>query len=951
MLSDDEDFFLDFDRLATGDLRSSLAAASTAVRTPVEAPQESHTLQSSVVNVPPPTRKRRRQTANAPPPSLEGVSAPAVAEVAGTTTENGIVQIQCPRCTYLNRVGSITCEMCDWGIVCVPPVVTVEQSETVAAPLVASPVSTQKVTPEDSDTEEEEVDRSSDSDISDAGSSGEPESDTLDYDNQELVSFLQHLDSHPPEDLPLADVPLSMQEHGSLRPFQLQGLHWLLHREDKLSSSHTAPAVDWSGREDDAADLSRSLPKVRGGILADFMGLGKTRTMIALCEATRRPHHRLSNVSGSEVVSPATLIVAPPSLILQWMNEIRASVSPTPRILHYYGNKRRKMSFIQIAEKYDYVIVSYQTLRAEAFPRRTAAVHNVLSEFRSSRMAGDGSDAPLGHLFMIRWQRIILDEAHYIRNARSKLSQSCFLLHGSSRWAVTATPIQNNVNDAFTLFRFLGVPFFGNRTWWNQEIISYLQRDPLHPRATTALRMAFAALSLRRTPSTKHKGVPILQLPPIDITTMEVDLSKEEREFYDSIYAQASNKVQDAANNARRSQQYRVFQTAFEMLIRCRQACLHPYIVAAALAHLSLIEDESNSSEDGNSERNSARWKERMEKFITTIVSFLHVSERRAKNVQRNSSEFVQELISELREQKLQERECLICLENIARPAILPCGHTFCDSCISHAFDADINCCPLCKTKAHGRMLLVPKEFLSSAPVAEKTDASHPTTGVQQTAIFKQARSTTLTDYSSWPSHYSNKTQQLVAYLRTIPPGEKCVVFSSFLTYLKYLKQYLDTQTDVASDIYSGLLTIGQKNNLLQRFASNETETAGKRNPTVLLATIMSSGVGLNLVAANHVFMMDPLYNPGMETQTIHRVHRMGQERPVRVIKMIAKDTIERKIDELCKAKAAMSGYCFESAHVEIPLSRSQGRLRTAELVALFAPETTPPQENDSTTR
>lgn len=116
---------------------------------------------------------------------------------------------------------------------------------------------------------------------------------------------------------------------------------------------------------------------------------------------------------------------------------------------------------------------------------------------------------------------------------------------------------------------------------------------PNHPRPTTALKMLFAALLLRRTPSSRMGSEPILRLPVKRVVTSLVTLSPGAREIYNSIYRNAASKLDKLCERQQLQQQLQPprgsnhtlcqFSTAFEMLLRCRQSCLHPYIAVAAL--------------------------------------------------------------------------------------------------------------------------------------------------------------------------------------------------------------------------------------------------------------------------------------------------------------------------------------------------------------------------------
>ena len=74
----------------------------------------------------------------------------------------------------------------------------------------------------------------------------------------------------------------------------------------------------------------------------------------------------------------------------------------------------------------------------------------------------------------------------------------------------------------------------------------------------------------------------------------------------------------------------------------------------------------------------------------------------------------------------------------------------------------------------------------------------------------------------------------------------------------------------------------------------------------VFLISLKAGGVGLNLSEADYCFLLDPWWNPAVETQAIDRAHRIGQTRPVMVYRLIARDTIEHKVRALAERKAEL---------------------------------------------
>jgi SNF2 family DNA or RNA helicase len=84
--------------------------------------------------------------------------------------------------------------------------------------------------------------------------------------------------------------------------------------------------------------------------------------------------------------------------------------------------------------------------------------------------------------------------------------------------------------------------------------------------------------------------------------------------------------------------------------------------------------------------------------------------------------------------------------------------------------------------------------------------------------------------------------------------------------------------------------------------------------PPVLLTSLKAGGTGLNLTAADHVFLLDPWWNPAVEDQAADRAHRIGQERPVMVYRLIAKDTVEEGILALQSKKRGLAEAALEGA-------------------------------------
>jgi SNF2 family DNA or RNA helicase len=122
----------------------------------------------------------------------------------------------------------------------------------------------------------------------------------------------------------------------------------------------------------------------------------------------------------------------------------------------------------------------------------------------------------------------------------------------------------------------------------------------------------------------------------------------------------------------------------------------------------------------------------------------------------------------------------------------------------------------------------------------------------------------------------------------------KVLVFSQFVRYLQIVKRHLE-QEKIDFQYLDGSTPLAQRKKSTQAFQ------AGKGD--VFLISLKAGGMGLNLTAADYVIILDPWWNPAVEDQAADRAHRIGQQRPVTVYRLIMKNTIEEKIIKLHQNK------------------------------------------------
>jgi SNF2 family DNA or RNA helicase len=140
------------------------------------------------------------------------------------------------------------------------------------------------------------------------------------------------------------------------------------------------------------------------------------------------------------------------------------------------------------------------------------------------------------------------------------------------------------------------------------------------------------------------------------------------------------------------------------------------------------------------------------------------------------------------------------------------------------------------------------------------------------------------------------KLETLVDSLKEIiETGESALVFTQFLQTLEHTEKLLK-EAEIPVFVLHGQITIAKRRNILGEF-TNFPKGA------VLLMTLKTGGVGLNLTKASYVFHIEPWWNPAVENQATDRAHRMGQTKSVQVFKYIMHESLEEKIEVLKERK------------------------------------------------
>ncbi|CAK7313374.1 probable global transcription activator SNF2L1 isoform X4 [Vulpes vulpes] len=283
------------------------------------------------------------------------------------------------------------------------------------------------------------------------------------------------------------------------------------------------------------------------GILADEMGLGKTLQTIALLGYLK--HYR--NIPGPHMV------LVPKSTLYNWMNEFKRWV-PSLRVICFVGDKDARAAFIRdemMPGEWDVCVTSYEMVIKEK---------SVFKKFH--------------------WRYLVIDEAHRIKNEKSKLSEIVREFKSTNRLLLTGTPLQNNLHELWALLNFLLPDVFNSAddfdSWFDTK--NCLGDQKLVERLHAVLK----PFLLRRIKTDVEKS-----LPPKKEIKIYLGLSKMQREWYTKILM----KDIDVLNSAGKMDKMRLLN----ILMQLRKCCNHPYLFDGAEPGPPYTTDEHVVSNSG----------------------------------------------------------------------------------------------------------------------------------------------------------------------------------------------------------------------------------------------------------------------------------------------------------------------------------------------------------------
>ncbi|OQD66724.1 hypothetical protein PENPOL_c004G04181 [Penicillium polonicum] len=353
----------------------------------------------------------------------------------------------------------------------------------------------------------------------------------------------------PIEELPKNDLPASFssREDADGRTYYFSHLFMILTTE--LSGWH------------DAAD------NLKGGILAEEMGLGKTVEVIALIGLNKRESKPIKADPDGLRPTGATLIITPPAILEQWKQQLTEH-APTLRVYHYNGTKRgTETTDDMIAEElagFDVVLTTYNVIAKEihymgATPNRTLRHEKRFVQKKTP-------------LVRLSWWRVCLDEAQMIESGVSNAAKVARLIPREIAWTVTGTPLRRNIDDLFGLLLFLHYePFCFSASLWRRLCLCF----------GSVLAKIINTIALRHR---KSQLLDELRLPPQKRIVITTPFTAIEEQKYAQLFEEMCEECGLNALGAPLRGDWDpedpvIVDKMRTWLTRLRQTCLHPEVL------------------------------------------------------------------------------------------------------------------------------------------------------------------------------------------------------------------------------------------------------------------------------------------------------------------------------------------------------------------------------------
>ncbi|EKJ67534.1 hypothetical protein FPSE_12295 [Fusarium pseudograminearum CS3096] len=692
---------------------------------------------------------------------------------------------------------------------------------------------------------------------------------------------------------------------------------WRLSGLSLRMESHQLTAAQWMIKRE-AKELSPA-----GGILADDTGMGKTISTLA-CMVSHP-----AEPQDIREFSRATLVVLPNrGMVTQWEGQIEkfcycTEAADTLRFSRAQNKKPPWWGGQWV------VLTTYAELVSQSV--KPAVINRLRSEHRNDEKGFKKAlDKKLGLLFNVRWYRVILDEGQAIKNRESSTALACCLLTAKYRWVLTATPISNGLQEFYPYLKFIGCSF-------TQTPAEFVEQYMTGENAEQNIRFVVCMVMLRRTHKDTFLGKKITNLPPskchdlwVTPPSWELTLSQA-MDNQHRVKGLEADVKKDTANNDDISGELELTdskdaKSMTAQVTRMRQAASHPFNLEKFLQeskHQGKIEWILEQYK-GNAQKPSIDAEQQVEDAIQwePFLPGQHQLETEYPDVSGDITDMTKLLSLAANEHNIHGLDCPLCDEEIEPKKFYKsknCEHVYCSGCVKFGL----------KKAREGRPEDSPDQCLVNGCSVELVRASPPKT---PQCILKAVRA--LKDYKEpgtdsigsqwlgegkgtdcffaatcgredidfdpvrmpWGAKLTATVQVILTWLQK-SPNDKIIVFIEFTITAKVLGCILE-RLGLEFLYYNQIASTQAKKDKAYRKFQKDPKVR------ILVASMKCGGTGLNLQVANLVIIDDIWFNTTVEQQAFGRVHRIGQKKETRLVRILARGTIDERLIMLQDAKA-----------------------------------------------
>ncbi|PNP81668.1 hypothetical protein FNYG_04694 [Fusarium nygamai] len=684
-----------------------------------------------------------------------------------------------------------------------------------------------------------------------------------------------------------------------------------------------------------------------GGILADEMGLGKTITALATMIG-----HPAEKEDRDDGYGKATLVIADSahSASRTWMDQIKKHTSEKFAKRCFIYSKELEKDARWWSTK-NVVITHLSKLRTQ-FPSKREY------QMLKAKWAGDESgfqqalSRKLGVLFKVNWYRIVLDEAHGIKNHTSSSAFAVWRLNAKYRWALTGTPLANRLEEFYPYLKFIGCDF---ATTMRRYKAQYIKSD----QAAANFDQLVGLVMMRRQQTEKFLGRTMVPLPKSHRSDIWIPFSSWEKihlEVVDGAYQEkllnAQNENQETVAHEQQQEQDNQeseldvpddeSEADFEGDENNGSTALDAYRILSlrCMRHLQLTSHPLNLESFYRNEDHEAYTDltiERLKSEITQATidadqkaleaslkpaysSGLRQLELAIKDKFGGSKEMAELLTLAANENRVKDITCAFCRKRTppANPVQSSnCEHIYCRDCLSIATSGRTKtgrpCVPPqcritgCSPKLGMGQAVKTPECIDAAVKAVKgfKEPGRDSIGTRWTggpkdmaSFFRAVSGRDDIDYDPVKMPLSSKVKATLAVMLTWmkeAPDDKTIIYVQWTRTAKSLGCVLESM-GIKFLYYNRMANKKQKARALDEFANNP-------EIKILVSSMKCGGQSLNLQMANRVIITDEWWNKAVEEQAFKRVYRTGQLKETHLVRIMAKDTIDERIIMLQDAK------------------------------------------------